>query len=463
MLSLKTKVEIARSTDLADKFKKFQTDSMNDTSGAFWNLKENNHLHCSEISRVSNLEQSPLYGLLVGVKDLFHVKDTLTTAGSKCLQTLRSPFNSTVWEQLSQSGACFAAKCSMDEFAMGSFTNTSSMGKCSIPGFPERTAGGSSGGSAAALKAGLVDFSIGSDTGGSIRLPASYCGVVGFKPSYGALSRFGMIQYASSLDQAGFFTNNLTDLDFILSSTNILHYSDKNDPLCTGTFKCDKSPPAKTIGWFPFVFNSLGISDQVKTAYADLLEKLKSEVTLIQIDIPELQFAASVYYIIACAEACSNLSRYQGIYYGNKLTTERGNFWEQVTAYRSTHFGTEVKKRIMLGNFILSSENFSTMYDKAIKIRQLLTFKLNRCFSNCDLIVLPSATSIAPTWDEIGKLTSAEIYASDLLTVPFSLAGLPAVSVPYTEFNGLSIGMQWVGKRYFDTSLISQIKPYEYL
>lgn len=438
-----------------------------DKSGAFWHSDEV-FARMEKDSLVKDAEpkdSSPaLSGLAIGIKDLFCVKGLTTTAGSKILSDFVSPYDSTVWKRLQDKGGFIGGKLAMDEFAMGSFTNTSYLGKTSIPGFPEHTAGGSSGGSAAAVAAGIVDFSIGSDTGGSVRLPASFCGVVGYKPSYGAFSRFGMIPYASSLDQAGFFTQSLADLQFILEQN--IASKDSSDMTCVGLGDYQHSAKKiKRVGYFKDILESTHIQPEVASAYADTLKQLESSgVELVPVQIDYMEQAAQIYYIIACSEASSNLARYQGIYFGKKLTDEPlyDSFAETISHYRSKYFGEEVQRRIMLGSFILSAENFGTMYEKSWNMRKALTASIQKLFESVDTLVLPVSPTTAPKWDDISKMTPAQIYYSDYMTVPFSLAGVPAVSLPWHKTSeGLGIGMQFVGQKFKDYELIDSLSALE--
>lgn len=439
-----------------------------DTSGACWHIDELSlcmRKSAKNLDSLSYDEKSkmPFYGLTVGMKDLFCISGLTTTAGSKILNSFKAPYDSTVWQTLSQKGALLGAKLAMDEFAMGSFSDTSYLGRVSLPGFPDRTAGGSSGGSGAALKAGLVDFATGSDTGGSVRLPAAFCSQVGYKPSYGAFSRYGMIAYASSLDQAGLLTHTLKDMKYLMDSDiavkDIKDMTSKQLPRSL----LKKSGKLK-VGYFPIFFEDDAIESEIKIAYQDLISKLKTTHELIAVSIPFMDKAAQIYYILACSEASSNLARYQGVFFGEKLVDEKfeGTYWEQCAQYRSKFFGIEVQKRIMLGSFILSAENFSSMYQKAVKLRQSLKDEFAKQFTTIDTLLLPTSPILAPKWDEISKMTSAQIYMSDFMTVPFSLAGLPALSVPWYESKeGLGIGMQFVGSYMKDHQLIEDVLTIE--
>lgn len=437
-----------------------------DSSGSCWHkdeviasLDKTLESICTKTS--DEKASQPLSGIFVGVKDLFCVKGMTTTAGSKILENFVSPYDSHVWKSLKDKGAILSAKCSMDEFAMGSFSNTSFYGKTSIPGKPDYTAGGSSGGSASSILAGLCHFSIGSDTGGSVRQPASFCSLVGYKPSYGAFSRFGMIAYASSLDQAGFMTKKLDDLKYVLSSQ--ISQKDKQDMTCVGLGDyVEKEEKIKTIGYFPEILEDIGVQESVKIAYKKCLDDLKAKgVELKPVSITFMDKVAEIYYIIACSEASSNLSRYQGVFFGKKLIDEqvKESYSDTISEYRSKFFGIEVQRRIMLGSFILSAENFTAMYQKACSMRDILRTSIMETLDSVDCLVLPTSPTVAPKWSEIDDMTPAQIYMSDFMTVPFSLAGVPAISVPLfkEKETGLGIGMQFVGQKFKDYELIDKV------
>jgi aspartyl-tRNA(Asn)/glutamyl-tRNA(Gln) amidotransferase subunit A len=438
----------------------------NDKTGSCWHQEEVAKYSLDELKRLKSLSLDekrnlPFYGLTIGVKDLFCVKGLTTSAGSKILEKFKSPYDSEVWRVLKDKGVLIGGKLSMDEFAMGSFTNTSHLGKTSIPQYPERTAGGSSGGSGASLAGDLFDFTIGSDTGGSVRLPASFCSVYGYKPSYGSFSRYGMIPYASSLDQAGFLTKSLDDLEYILKSE--ISFKDKKDTTQVGLGKYNVEIKNKfKVAYFPEILEQEGVQEVVKKAYAEQIKILKLKgCELVEIDLKLMHIAAQIYYVIACSEASSNLAKYQGIYTGHQLIEEKfeGSFWERTAQFRSKYFGLEVQKRIMLGSYMLSSENFGVIYEKSWNLRRKLKEELIKILEKADTIVLPVSPMVAPKWEDIDKMSNAEIYMSDFMTVPFSLAGLPAISVPdFKTEEGLGIGMQWVGNIFKDYQLVEDIK-----
>lgn len=426
--------------------------------------------HTLDSMSMQDRQKMPLWGLTYGAKDLFSSKGMPCTAGSKFLQNYIAPYDADVVQRLNTQGSLVMGRTSMDEFAMGSFTNTSFLGKTSIPGYIEFTAGGSSGGAAGALRAELFDFTIGSDTGGSVRQPAAFCSLVGYKPSYGAFSRYGMVAYASSLDQAGFMTHTTQDMKYLIESIDT--QKDFKDPTTCGFEKIHETKYFKdmSIGVFPDILLSSGISSEVKQAYEQKIKQLRSiGIDCKPVEIPLLKECASIYYIIACAEASSNLARYQGVYFGqslieNKDISDEKDYWDMVAKHRSQYLGLEAQKRIILGSYVLSSEKFDAIYKKAIKKRNELAAQISKCFEQVDYLCLPTFPTKAPTWSDISKMTTQQIYMADYLTVGFSLAGLPAISVPI-EKQGFdinkTIGMQYVGKKLKDYNLICDIDKIE--
>ena len=432
---------------------KLEIKILDDDTGSFWHKKEYIDFMKKEAKRLDNKEKKDsLYGLNFGVKDLFCIDSMRTTAGSKILENFKSPYTSTLVQTLQDKDGLIAGKLAMDEFAMGSYSNTSFYGRVSLPFDKSRTAGGSSGGSAAALP--ILDFTLGSDTGGSVRLPASFCGYVGYKPSYGVFSFFGMISYASSLDQAGLLTHSVEDLDYLMKQDIVVQ--DVRDRTCLGKFDYVNDVRMDKVGYFPEILNG-SLDSCVKKSYEDILSKIPKD-KLVALSLSTLKYATQIYYIIACSEAASNLARYQGVYFGKDIPHNLGgSYWEQVAQYRSEYFGVEVQKRIMLGSYITSSENFSTVYEKAVGLRKLLKKEFEEVFEKVDTLVLPVAPFTSPSWDVIDSMTTDQIYMADYMTVPFSLAGIPAISMPlYKDKQGLPIGMQFVGKQYKDGELISK-------
>jgi aspartyl-tRNA(Asn)/glutamyl-tRNA(Gln) amidotransferase subunit A len=429
-------------------------------------IKDTVYAKAKELDAMSleQRSQKPLFGLSIGAKDLFCITGMKTTAGSKILEDFVAPYTSTVISQIESQGGLITGKTAMDEFAMGSFTNTSYLGKTVIPGYEDYTPGGSSGGSAAALFSDLFDLTIGSDTGGSVRQPTAFCGLVGYKPSYGAFSRYGMISYASSLDQAGFMTKTVEDLDYFISSIDT--FADSKDKTCSGISKDfqSKKTDELTFGFFEEFLSSPDIEESIRKQYSEKLEKLKSiGVKLKPIQIDLMQYAAQIYYIIACAEASSNLARYQGVYFGKSLTEfisksghTSSDYWGLVAGYRSEFFGKEVQKRILLGSHVLSSEKFDAIYKKATMLRKDLSTQIADVLESVDYLILPTFPTQTPQWSAIEKMTTAQIYLADYMTISFSLAGLPVVTVPSTEDFDIkkTTGFQIVGKKFKDYQLI---------
>lgn len=458
-------------TSVIDKIK--QHISQGDSSVWHFDKTINQSIQKAKELDSMSLEQRknmPLWGLSFGVKDLFSEKNLPCTAGSQFLQNYIAPYNADVVERINSKGALSMGRTSMDEFAMGSFTNTSFLGRTSIPGFQDYTAGGSSGGSAGALRAELFDFTIGSDTGGSVRQPAAFCSLVGYKPSYGAFSRYGMIAYASSLDQAGFLTHTTQDMKYLIDSIDT--NKDLKDPTTTGFTKNYQSKKISdmTVGIFPEIFASDAISKEVKEAYQTKIGQFKDlGIECKEVSIGLLKDCASIYYIIACAEASSNLARYQGVFFGqslieNQSVSNEKDYWDMVAKHRSEYLGLEAQKRIILGSYVLSSEKFDAIYKKAINKRNELRQQISDAFNTVDYLCLPTFPTKAPAWDEISKMTTQQIYMADYLTVGFSLAGVPAMSVPIHKgaFDiNKTIGMQYVGKKMQDYQMICDINEIE--
>ena len=416
----------------------------------------------------SQKTQLPLYGLTFGVKDLFCTKGLTTTAGSRLLETYKPLYSASFYEDICTQGAIMSCKTAMDEFAMGSYTNTSFLGKTSLINKSEYSAGGSSGGCASALVAELCDFSIGSDTGGSVRQPASHAGLVGFKPTYGGISRYGMIAYASSLDQAGIFTHTLKDLEYLLSSGVIRqdHKDMTSHQMLDITTVHSRPAHSLTIGFLPSLLENPDIDKSVASMYESQLRKYKSlKINLAPImpeSIPLLRYAAQIYYIIACAESSSCLARYQGVFFGHSLSDfvkteglQHLDFWASVAKYRSHYLGLEAQTRIMLGSHILSSENYEAMYTKARAARHALAQQIKSLFDHIDYLCLPVCPTPAVRWEEISKMTKAQSFLADFLTTPFSLGGFPTLSLPSSKTpEGLEIGIQIVGPRRADAQMV---------
>jgi len=394
--------------------------------------------------------QSVGEGVPIAVKDNIQVKDWSVTSGSKILQGYIAPYNATVIEKMLKAGLAPFGRTNMDEFAMGSTTESSFYGKTQNPHASDRVPGGSSGGSAAAVGAGLAIAALGSDTGGSIRQPAAFCGIVGMKPTYGRVSRYGLGAYASSLDQIGPMTQNVEDAAILY---DIISGSDAKDS--TNAQKDDKVVPnldanrKLTIAVLPkYIENA---SQDVKDAYAKAIEALKAQGhTIIEKEMMDAKYDISAYYITATAEAATNLGRYDGIRYGNRV--EGKNLEETYYNTRSEGFGDEVKRRILLGNFVLSSGYYEAYYVKAQKTRHMIKDEYNKIFEEVDLILSPVAPTVAPKFGELAN--PMDMYLSDLYTISVNLAGLPALSLPIMKnVEGIPVGLQLIANAYDEQTL----------
>jgi len=389
-------------------------------------------------------------GVPIAIKDNIQVKDWSVTSGSKILQGYIAPYNATVIEKMLSAGLSPYGRVNMDEFAMGSTTESSFYGKTQNPHASDRVPGGSSGGSAAAVGAGLAIAALGSDTGGSIRQPAAYCGIVGMKPTYGRVSRYGLGAYASSLDQIGPMTQNVEDAAILY---DIISGSDEKDS--TNAQRDEKVVPnldanrKLTIAVLPkYVENA---SQDIKDAYAKAIEALKSAGhTIVEREMMDAKYDISAYYITATAEATTNLARYDGIRYGNRV--EGKNLEETYYNTRSEGFGDEVKRRILLGNFVLSSGYYEAYYVKAQKTRHLIKDEYAKIFKDVDLILSPVAPTVAPKFGELAK--PMDMYLSDIYTISVNLAGLPALSLPITKNSeGMPVGLQLIADAYDEQTL----------
>ena len=404
-----------------------------------------------------------LGGIPVAIKDNMCMKDTLTTCSSKMLANFVSPYDATVVKKLEEAGAIIVGKTNMDEFAMGSSTAASYVKKTKNPWNLERVPGGSSGGSAAAVSADMVIAALGSDTGGSIRQPASYCSIVGLKPTYGLVSRFGLVAFASSLDQIGPFTKDVKDAAIML---DVLAGHDNMD---TTSVELDKKEYEKNLNanmqgmkiGIPVEFVSQGLNPEVKKAFDEAIEKLKEiGAQVIDISLDYAKYALAAYYIISPAEASSNLARYDGIKYGYR--TEEFDDLESIYAKSRTEgFGEEVKRRIMLGTYVLSSGYYDAYYKRAGQVRTLITEDFNKAFEKVDVIAIPTAPN---TTFKFGEKSSnpVEMYLEDIFTVPVNIAGLPGISIPCGfDSKNLPIGLQFIAKAFNEETLLNAAYAYE--
>ena len=404
-----------------------------------------------------------LGGVPIAIKDNICVNGIKATCASKMLENFTPIYNATVIEKLETEGAIIIGKTNMDEFAMGSSTESSKMKQTKNPWDLERVPGGSSGGSAAAVSIDMAYATLGSDTGGSIRQPASYCSVVGLKPTYGLISRYGLIAFASSLDQIGPFTKDVKDSALML---NVIAGHDSKDTTSANLEKIDytesivNNVKGLTIG-IPTDFINDGINKDVKAAYDKSIEVLKTAGAEIkEITLEYAKYSLATYYIIATAEASSNLGRYDGIRYGYR--TEEFNDLEEIyIKSRTEGFGAEVKRRIMLGTYVLSSGYYDAYYKRAQQVRTLIINNFKKAFETCNAIMIPTAPNTA---FKFGSKTEnpIEMYLEDIYTVPVNIAGLPAISVPGGfDTNNLPIGIQFIGKAFDEKTLLQIAYTYE--
>ncbi|MED5253380.1 MAG: Asp-tRNA(Asn)/Glu-tRNA(Gln) amidotransferase subunit GatA [Pseudomonadota bacterium] len=405
-------------------------------------------------------EENLLDGIPIGIKDMFCTKGIKTTASSKMLENFIPPYESTVTQNLWNDGAILLGKLNNDEFAMGSSNETSFYGEVKNPWKNSKgnftVPGGSSGGSAASVAAGIGLASLGTDTGGSIRQPASFTGTVGLKPTYGRCSRWGIIAFASSLDQAGPITRNVKDSALILNS--ICSHDPKDS---TSSYKeipdfvnaTDKSIKGMKIG-IPKEYEADGISEDISSFIEKGKEWLiESGAEIVDISLPHIKYALPCYYIIAPAEASSNLARYDGVKYTHRADAE--NIIEMYEETRAQGFGNEVKRRIMIGTYVLSSGYYDAYYLKAQKVRSMISQDFKEAFSKVDAIYGPSTPSTAFMIGDKNK-DPLEMYLNDVFTVPVNLAGLPAISVPVgLDKENLPIGMQLIGNSFDEESILS--------
>ena len=404
---------------------------------------------------------APLLGIPIAHKDLFCTEGVLTTSGSKILHNFVSPYDATVVERLREAGAVMLGKTNMDEFAMGSSNESSYYGAARNPWDTNKVPGGSSGGSAAAVAADLCAMATGTDTGGSIRQPAAFCGVTGIKPSYGRVSRWGMIAYASSLDQAGPITKSAEDAALLL---NVMAGADDKDStsltMPKEDFTRDLNAPLTglRIGlpkqYFTEQLNP-AIADAIRTAVGEM-EKLGAVVK--EIELPNSELALSAYYVIAPAEASTNLSRFDGVRYGYRCENPK-DLEDLYKRSRSEGFGEEVKRRIMIGTYALSAGYYDAYYRKAQKIRRLVKKDFAQAFADVDVIIGPTTPSPAFGLDSIKD--SVTMYLEDIYTIALNLAGLPGISVPAGFVDGLPVGMQIIATDFAEAKLLNVAHQYQ--
>ena len=413
--------------------------------------------------RIKNNENvTPLTGIPIAVKDNMCTQGVLTTCSSRILANYIPPYDATVVDKLKKAGAVILGKTNMDEFAMGSSTENSGMHPTHNPWDTDTVPGGSSGGSAAAVAADEAVLATGSDTGGSIRQPASFCGVAGFKPTYGRVSRYGLVAFASSLDQIGPITKDVTDTAILM---NFLAGHDPKD-----STSVDRPVPdyrkalignvKKTkIGYVKELFGK-GMEKEIKAAVKLAMKKFEElGAELVEISMPTFEYAVATYYLIAPAEASSNLARYDGVKFGHR-NKEAKDMLSMYYETRREGFGPEVKRRIMLGTYALSAGYYDAYYLKALKVRTLIKQDFEKAFKKCEVLISPTSPTAA---FKIGEKAAdpLSMYLSDIATIPVNLAGLPAISLPCGSSNGLPIGFQIMGKAFDEETVLRAAFAFE--
>ncbi len=405
----------------------------------------------------------PLAGVPVAVKDNICTMVGRTTCASKILENFQSPYNAHVIDLLEKAGAVVVGKTNLDEFAMGSSTENSALAATRNPWDMEKVPGGSSGGSAAAVAGRMVPVALGSDTGGSIRQPASFCGVTGLKPTYGRVSRFGLVAFGSSLDQIGPFATDARDAALLLQAVagHDLRDSTSADELVPDYLQQIESLELPLKVGIAAEYFGEGLDPQVRVAVEAAIELLKGKgAQIVEVHLPHLKYAVATYYIVATAEASSNLARYDGVHYGHRTAQPR-DYIDMYCTSRAEGFGQEVKRRIMLGTFTLSSGYYDAYYNKALKVRTLIKRDFERAFEQCDVIVSPTAP--APAWT-LGQMADDPLamYLADIYTISANLAGIPGISVPCGLSNaGLPIGMQLMGRHFAEGRLLQAAWAYQ--
>jgi aspartyl-tRNA(Asn)/glutamyl-tRNA(Gln) amidotransferase subunit A len=447
-------------TALVDAFYK-KIDAEDAAIGAYLTLcRERAYQQAARIDALADKGDAlpPLAGVPIAVKDVFATKDVRTTAGSKILANFVSPYDATVVTRLEAAGAIILGKTNCDEFAMGSSNENSGFYPVHNPRDRSRVPGGSSGGSAAVVAAGTAVASIGSDTGGSIRQPAAFCGVVGLKPTYGHVSRYGLIAFASSLDHVGPFGKSVKDVALMLQSMagrDPLDATSADMPVPDYLEQIEQPVRGLRIG-VPSEYFGEGLDPEVRGAVeAGIQELAKAGCEIVPISLPNTKYAIPTYYVVATAEASSNLARYDGVRYGFRATDTK-TLAEMYRRTRDAGFGAEVKRRIMLGTYVLSAGYYDAYYLKAQRVRRLLANDFHQAFAKVDAIVTPTAPTPA---FKLGEKTDDPLamYLADIFTVTANLAGIPGISIPCgNSKEGLPIGMQILGK-HFDEPMVFRV------
>lgn len=439
-------------------------ESVEEKVGAYVTLCKENALDTAEKIDTKRTKDKlgPLAGIPIAVKDNISTKGVLTTCSSKMLYNYVPPFDAYVIKRLKEENAVIVGKANMDEFAMGSSTETSYFKKTKNPYDLERVPGGSSGGSAAAVAAGEAIISLGSDTGGSIRCPASYCGVVGLKPTYGSVSRYGLVAFASSLDQIGPLGRSVKDIALMYGT--ICGY-DKMDATSAcreyPDFAANLNPDVKglKIGIADEYFGD-GVDDTIKAKVKETVTELeKMGAVTVPISLPNTKYALSAYYVISSAEASSNLARFDGVKYGYRAENY-DSLLDMYEKTRSEGFGDEVKRRIMLGTFVLSSGYYDAYYKRAKIFAAKIRDEFSQAFEQCDVIAAPATPTTAfKIGENIGD--PLKMYAADICTVTVNIAGLPAISAPCGTIDGLPVGIQFIGRRFDEQTIMNTVYAIE--
>ena len=404
-------------------------------------------------------KQGRLFGKTFAIKDNINIKGVPMTCGSEILKDYVSPYNATVIDRIDKEGGLILGTANMDEFAMGSSTEYSIYGATKNTYGENLVAGGSSGGSAVSVASDIVDLSLGSDTGGSVRQPASFCGVLGLKPTYGRISRFGLTAFASSFDQIGIFSKNIDDMATLFSVISGYDCKDSTSSKKeVEEFVYSKDSTKKLKIGLPYKLNNnIDVDPEVLKCYNESINYLKNRgFEIVDLDMKNLKYAVSVYYILTTAEASSNLSRFDGIRYG--LSMRNDDLDSIYVKTKTEGFGDEVKRRIIIGTYVLSSGYYDAYYSKAQKVRKIIKIDFDSAFKKVDLLFLPTAPELPYKMGE-KKDDPLSMYLSDTFTVPMNLSGIPAISVPLGESQkGLSIGMQFAANNFQENKLFSMTK-----